>query len=137
MNNLQKIMRIAQEGGFASDEETLDPCTYRLVHMFRTMLNSKIQAGVPFNVAVLELSNTINIRQLTINNLLSEYSPEELSAIDIDLYSDWIILQAGSKIKEADPVSMFTANLLRKMFLITNNYEFSRFSFLQQASLPL
>ena len=25
-------MRIAQEGGFASDEETLDPCTYRLVH---------------------------------------------------------------------------------------------------------
>ena len=27
MNNLQKIMRIAQEGGFASDEETLDPCT--------------------------------------------------------------------------------------------------------------
>ena len=56
-------MRIAQEGGFASDEETLDPCTYRLVHMFRTMLNSKIQAGVPFNVAVLELSNTINIRQ--------------------------------------------------------------------------
>ena len=84
MNNLQKIMRIAQEGGFASDEETLDPCTYRLVHMFRTMLNSKIQAGVPFNVAVLELSNTINIRQLTINNLLSEYSPEELSAIDID-----------------------------------------------------
>ena len=24
-------MRIAQEGGFASDEETLDPCTYRLV----------------------------------------------------------------------------------------------------------
>ena len=130
-------MRIAQEGGFASDEETLDPCTYRLVHMFRTMLNSKIQAGVPFNVAVLELSNTINIRQLTINNLLSEYSPEELSAIDIDLYSDWIILQAGSKIKEADPVSMFTANLLRKMFLITNNYEFSRFSFLQQASLPL
>ena len=30
--------------------------------------------------------------------------------------SDWIILQAGSKIKEADPVSMFTANLLRKMF---------------------
>ena len=39
-----------------------------------------------------------------------------LSAIDIDLYSDWIILQAGSKIKEADPVSMFTANLLRKMF---------------------
>ena len=101
-------MRIAQEGGFASDEETLDPCTYRLVHMFRTMLNSKIQAGVPFNVAVLELSNTINIRQLT--------SPEELSAIDIDLYSDWIILQAGSKIKEADPVSMFTANLLRKMF---------------------
>ena len=38
-------MRIAQEGGFASDEETLDPCTYRLVHMFRTMLNSKIQAG--------------------------------------------------------------------------------------------
>ena len=42
-------MRIAQEGGFASDEETLDPCTYRLVHMFRTMLNSKIQAGVPFN----------------------------------------------------------------------------------------
>ena len=103
-------MRIAQEGGFASDEETLDPCTYRLVHMF------KIQAGVPFNVAVLELSNTINIRQLTINNLLSEYSPEELSAIDIDLYSDWIILQAGSKIKEADPVSMFTANLLRKMF---------------------
>ena len=85
-------MRIAQEGGFASDEETLDPCTYRLVHMFRTMLNSKIQAGVPFNVAVLELSNTINIRQLTINNLLSEYSPEELSAIDIDLYSDWIIL---------------------------------------------
>ena len=116
MNNLQKIMRIAQEGGFASDEKTLDPCTYRLVHMFRTMLNSKIQAGVPFNVAVLELSNTINIRQLTINNLLSEYSPEELSAIDIDLYSDWIILQAGSKIKEADPVSMFTANLLRKMF---------------------
>ena len=109
-------MRIAQEGGFASDEETLDPCTYRLVHMFRTMLNSKIKAGVPFNVAVLELSNTINIRQLTINNLLSEYSPEELSAIDIDLYSDWIILQAGSKIKEADPVSMFTANLLRKMF---------------------
>ena len=130
-------MRIEQEGGFAIDEETLDPCTYRLVHMFRTMLNSKIQAGVPFNVAVLELSNTINIRQLTINNLLSEYSPEELSAIDIDLYSDWIILQAGSKIKEADPVSMFTANLLRKMFYITNNYEFSRFSFLQQASLTL
>ena len=130
-------MRNAQEGGFASDEETLDPCTYRLAHMFRTMQNSKIQAGVPFNVAVLELSNTINIRQLTINNLLSEYSPEELSAIDIDLYSDWIILQAGSKIIDADPVSMFTANLLRKMFKITNNYEFSRYSFLQQASLPI
>ena len=43
-------MRIAQEGGFASDEETLDPCTYRLVHMFRTMLNSKIQAGVGLQV---------------------------------------------------------------------------------------
>ncbi len=42
-------MRNAQEGCFASDEETLDPCTYRLVsYVLGQMLNSKIQAGVPF-----------------------------------------------------------------------------------------
>ncbi len=116
MNDLQRVMRIAQEGGFVGDEETLDPCTYRLVHMFRLMINNKIQAGAPFNAAVLDISYTINIKQLIVNNLLSEYNPEELNGIDVDLYSDWIILQAGSKIKEADPISMFTANFLRRMF---------------------
>lgn len=115
MNDLQNTMRFVQEGIFVDDEERLDACTYRLVHMFRTMLNHKVQTGVPFHAAVLELSY-INAKQLVINNLRCEYDDIQLNQIDIDIYYNWIIQQAGSKIKGVDFDSMLTANFLTDFF---------------------
>lgn len=113
MEKLIALMHIINEGwsGEYVNENGLDPCTHRLVQMFRLMLSKQISKGMTLENALIELNATLKPKNLITTNLQCEYSPKQLSVIDFDAYSKWVILQAASKVKGVDQIALLTAGM--------------------------